>query len=953
MSETIFGLISEQARGTPEAPAFLVPGRADVSFARLHRRIIDMVERLNAVGVGRGDRVAIVLPNIPEAAVASLGVMAGAAAAPLNPEFKEAESEFFLSRLRPKLLLALAGKITPARAVAEKMGIPILELSPTLSAEAGAFELTTQAPLAAVERGGLGGPDDLALVLHTSGTSALPRTVPLTHRNLAASARNMARSLDLGPADRCLHMLPMFHIGALVDVLAAPLVSGGSVICANGFSAPEFFRCLAELRPTWSQAVPTMLQDIVDHAAEHSGIVAGNTLRLMRSVSAPLPVSLLEAFESAFGVPVIEIYGMTETAGLITSNPIGERLRRPGSVGVPAGPELQIVDAAGSDRPRGQSGEVVVRGANVMAGYLDAPAENAQGFFGDWFRTGDEGYLDDDGHLHLTGRLKEIINRGGEKISPREVDDLLLDHPAIADAATFAVAHDSLGEDVAAAIVLKQGASLSRQEVIDYLQPRLAYFKVPRVVHFLDRIPKTPGGKLQRYKLSEDLGSVVPEVSGSGAAYISPESPVAKAIAGMWARALNVPQVGLYDDFFELGGDSLKGASFINEIQQAWGETVYVSAIFDAPILDRFEQHLNEAYPELVAKILGRALRPDEIASVGRVDAEKLSGFRSIIPRLGGDAVPAGNKNPRAVFVLSAPRSGSTLFRAMLGGHSRLFAPPELYLLSFDTLADRKNWFRGTQRHQLEGNTRAVMQIKGQSLEEATALIDGLETRALPTQDYYRMMQGWLGDRLLVDKTPFYSIDLDTLARVEDWFEDPLYIHLTLHPYGMIRSFEEARLEQLWYPRIVGVDEAERRPSPYQRREMAEMVWVTLHENNLRFLQGIPSDRQHRLSFEDLVNAPATAMQDMSAFLGLEYEPAMIAPHDDQNGRMTDGVHPVSRMIGDMKFHQHRGIDAGVADLWKEAYETDFLSDEAWRVASALGYDQTIADARNRKEFVL
>jgi len=245
------------------------------------------------------------------------------------------------------------------------------------------------------------------------------------------------------------------------------------------------------------------------------------------------------------------------------------------------------------------------------------------------------------------------------------------------------------------------------------------------------------------------------------------------------------------------------------------------------------------------------------------------------------------------------------------------------------------------------------MQIKGQSLEEATALIDGLETRALPTQDYYRMMQGWLGDRLLVDKTPFYSIDLDTLARVEDWFEDPLYIHLTRHPYGMIRSFEEARLEQLWYPRIVGVDEAERRPSPYQRREMAEMVWVTLHENNLRFLQGIPSDRQHRLSFEDLVNAPATAMQDMSAFLGLEYEPAMIAPHDDQNGRMTDGVHPVSRMIGDMKFHQHRGIDAGVADLWKEAYETDFLSDEAWRVASALGYDQTIADARNRKEFVL
>ena len=948
MPETIFDLISENARNTPEAPALLAPGRADASYARLQRRIIDMVERLNAIGVGRGDRVAIVLPSGPEAAIASLGVMAGAAAAPLNPEFKHAESEFLLSRLQPKLLLALAGQGTPARAVAEKMGIPILEISPAPGAEAGAFELTTEAPLAATERGGPGGPDDIALVLHTSGTSALPRTVPLSHRNLAASARNMARSLELGPADRCLHMLPMFHIGALIDVLAAPLVSGGSVICTNGFSTPEFFRCLAEARPTWSQAVPTMLQDIVDHAAAHSGIIAGNTLRLMRSVSAPLPVALLEAFESTFGVPVIEIYGMTETAGLITSNPIGEGLRRPGSVGLPAGPEVRIVDAAGDEC---QSGEVVVRGANVMAGYLDAPAENARGFFGDWFRTGDEGHLDDDGHLHLTGRLKEIINRGGEKISPREVDDLLLDHSAVADAATFAVPHASLGEEVAAAIVLKPGAALSRQQVIDYLQPRLAYYKVPRVVHFLDRIPKTRGGKLQRYKLSEELGAVVPEAAGSGQAYIPPESPVAKAIAAMWARVLEVPRVGLQDDFFELGGDSLRGASFINEIQQTWGETVYVSALFDASVLDRFEAHLREAYPELVVKILGRSLSPGVAA--GRVDAEKLAGFREMIPRLGGGAAPARDKNPKAVFVLTTPRSGSTLLRAMLGGNSRLFAPPELYLLNFDTLADRKDWFKGTQRHQLEGNTRAVMQIKGQTLEEARDMLEGLEARALPAQEYYRMMQSWLGDRILVDKTPFYAIDVETLQRAEDWFEDPLYLHLTRHPYGMIRSFEEARLEQLWYPRLVGVDAAERQASPYRRREMAEMIWLTLHENILQFLDGVPEHRRHRVAFEELVSAPQETMVDLSAFLGLDYEPGMIAPHDDPSKRMTDGIHPVSRMIGDMKFHQHRTIDAGVAELWKDAYDTDFLSDEAWRVAAVLGHGQTIAAARDRKEFVL
>lgn len=315
-------------------------------------------------------------------------------------------------------------------------------------------------------------------------------------------------------------------------------------------------------------------------------------------------------------------------------------------------------------------------------------------------------------------------------------------------------------------------------------------------MHFLDRIPKTRGGKLQRYKLSEALGAAVPDAAGAGPPFVAPERPVAKAIAAMWARVLELPRVGLHDDFFELGGDSLRGASFINEIQRQWGETAYVSALFDAPVLERFEQHLREAYPELTARILGQSLSPG--ADAGRVDTEKLAGFRGMIRRLGGNAAPARDKNPRAVFVLSAPRSGSTLFRAMLGGHSRLFAPPELFLLNFDTLADRKNWFAGAQRLHLEGNTRAVMQIKGQSLPEVEALLDGLEARALPTQDYYRMMQGWLGDRILIDKTPFYGIDIETLRRAEDWFEEPLYIHLTRHPYGMVRSFEEARLEQLW-----------------------------------------------------------------------------------------------------------------------------------------------------------
>ncbi len=951
MPETIFESIAARADRAGNAISVEAPGRQPLTYARLREQMGYVVEFLNGNGIGRGDRVAVVLPAGPDFATVSLGVLAGATLAPLNPEYKKAEFEYFFDSLGAKLLITQAGLASPARMAAQARQMPIIELSAAPDAIAGVFRLEGSTRLGKTKRGGLARAGDVGLILHTSGTTSRPKAVPLTQQNLGSSVQNLVASLFLTAEDCCLHLLPQFHIGGLIDVLAAPLSVGGKVICTSGFSVAEFYYGLEKFSPTWCQAVPTMLQEILAYADEHRAIIQKNCLRLMRSVSAPLPVAVLEAFEQVFGTPVIEIFGMTETAGLIASNPLPPRVRKPGSTGVAVGAAVAIMGETGELLSANHKGEIVVRGANLTAGYENAPEENARAFAGGWFRTGDEGYLDADGYLFIEGRIKEIINRGGEKVAPREIDEVLLTHPAIAEAATFAVSHASLGEDVAAAIVLKPGATVSKQELLSFASARLAYFKVPRLIHFVDTLPKGPGGKLQRNALAQRLGATVAEAGPEVSSVEVAKTPIAKAIAAMWAKALNLAEVGIHSDFFDLGGDSLKAASVINELQRVWGATVYVTAIFDAPTVSQFESYLQQNYPELVAKMLGRALNPTQFATVSKIDATKVARLRQSL------AVPANGlpkpkvKNPPAVFVLSPPRSGSTLLRVMLGGNSKLFAPPELYLLQSDTLAHRKAWFSGSQRHQLEGNLRAIMQLKNMSLEEARALVRDLEEEQISTPEYYRMLQGWLGGRTLVDKTPAYAIHVETLQRAEQYFDGALYIHLLRHPYGMIRSFEEAKLEQLWYPRLVGSRAAENLPCPFHRRELGEMIWLILHQNIIRFLEGVPRGRQYRISFETMVSDPARAMTQLCEFLHVDFEPAMLEPQNNRRERMTDGVHPDSRMIGDMKFHQHNGIASDVADLWCKAYPADFLAEETWQLAAALGYEETLTQANKLKEF--
>jgi acyl-CoA synthetase (AMP-forming)/AMP-acid ligase II len=484
--------------------ALLAPQAAPLTFAGLRVLVEQTIASLNKLGIGRNDRVAIVLPNGPEMATAFIAIASGATSAPLNPAYRLDEFEFYMNDLGAKALVVEKGGASPAIEAANKLGIAILTLTPDPKHGAGRFTLSGTGETAAA-RPGPAGPDDVALILHTSGTTSRPKIVPLSQSNVATSADNVARTLEFGEGDRGLNIMPLFHIHGLIAGLLAPLSRGGSVYCTPGFNALRFFAWMEEASPTWYTAVPTMHQAILTRAGHNREIIARHPLRFIRSSSASMPPQVIAELEATFNTPVIESYGMTEASHQMASNPL-RGVRKPGSVGVAAGPEVAIMDEQGNLLGAGETGEIVIRGDNVTTGYENNPKANAEAFTNGWFRTGDQGVADDDGYIRLTGRLKEIINRGGEKFSPREVDESLMDHPAVLQAVTFAVPHDKLGEDVAAAVVLRDGANATEQELRSFLSERLAGFKIPRKILLLPEIPKGATGKLQRIGLAEKLG---------------------------------------------------------------------------------------------------------------------------------------------------------------------------------------------------------------------------------------------------------------------------------------------------------------------------------------------------------------------------------------------------------------------------------------------------------------
>jgi acyl-CoA synthetase (AMP-forming)/AMP-acid ligase II len=501
------------ARGAGADPAISAPGHQAITYDQLRKLVDARISQLNSLRIGRNSRVALVLPNGPQTAAAFVVLAAGLTTAPLNPAYRAEEFEFYLTDLKPQAVVVQEGLPSAARDVAGKLGLLVIDLHVEPGAPVGAFSLKPASPLTArnvqaASNTGMAAAEDLALVLHTSGTTSRPKIVPLTQRNIASSARHIAATLELVPADVCLNIMPLFHIHGLVGAVLSSLSAGAQVSCAPDSSPVRFFGWLGDVKPTWYTAAPSLHRAILARAARHADVTAHHRLRFIRSGSAALRPELMESLEQTFRVPVLQTYGMTEAAHQVACNPLPPRVRKSGSVGPAAGPEIAIMDEEGRLLPSEVAGEVVIRGPNVTAGYEENPEANKEALIDGWFRTGDQGRLDSDGYLWLTGRFKELINRGGEKVSPLEIEAVLMNHSDVQQVVSFAVPDEVHGEEIAAAVVRREGSSLTDRELRRYAAVHLADFKVPRKILFVDEIPKGATGKLQRIGLAARLGLV-------------------------------------------------------------------------------------------------------------------------------------------------------------------------------------------------------------------------------------------------------------------------------------------------------------------------------------------------------------------------------------------------------------------------------------------------------------
>ena len=575
-------LLSYYQKKAPGRAAILAPGHAPLSYAALRVRVALAVRELRILGIKHGDRVAVVLPNGPEAAVAIIAVASAAICVPLNPSFTDDEWHRYFAALRVTALVTRADMDQASRRVAHALGIPVIDLSPQSGEGAVAFHLVGSPTRRGIDGELAAGGGNVALILLTSGTTLQPKMVPLTHASICESAHNAGAALALGPRDCLLNVLPLFHAHGLISGLLAALAAGSTVVCTPGFDADRFFSWLTEFRPTWYTAVPTIHRALLSGADRYTEGLRRYSLRVIRSASATLPRDVLGGLESLFGVPVIETYGMTEAASQIAANPLSRR--KPGSVGQSAGAEIAIMASDGRRLSTGAHGEIVLRGPCIMTAYDNDVAATEAAFREGWFRTGDLGFLDRDGYLFIVGRISEVIKTGRPAGRSRRGGAGTVEPPRCDRSDGFAVPHARLGEDVAAAVVLRQGVEVSAHELRKFARERLAAYKVPGLIRIVPEIPKSPAGKINRARLATALSIVMSASSGSPDDKKVPAgSRLHFQLAKIWADLLKLDRVGIDEDIFALGADSLVVTQMLSRLREGFGADLSFTDIFDCP----------------------------------------------------------------------------------------------------------------------------------------------------------------------------------------------------------------------------------------------------------------------------------------------------------------------------------------------------------------------------------
>lgn len=924
-------LFEAQIERTPDAVAVVFEG-THLTYRELNQRANQMAHYLRAFGVGSEVLVGIFMERSLEMIIGLYGILkSGGAYVPLDPEYPPERVAFMLQDTRVPVLL------TQKRLVPElpSHGAKLVCLDadwPTIAKE------STDNPSSGVMA------ENLAYVIYTSGSTGRPKGVMNCHKGICNRLLWTQDTYQLTDADRVVQKTP-FSFDVSVWEFFWPLLFGARLIVARpgGHKDSNYLiNLIVEQGITTIHFVPPMLQVFLDHKD------VGNCDSLKRVICSgeALPHELQERFFDRLDAELHNLYGPTEAAVDVTywacqrgSNqgfvPIGRPV---------ANTQIYLLDSHMQPVPMGEPGELHIGGVQVARGYLNRPELTEANFIPDPFRdeagaclykTGDLACYLPGGDLKYLGRIDHQVKISGVRIELGEIESVLEAHPAIKQAVVLAREHEPGEKRLVAYLVANPGQAIDTKQMRQHLQKKLPDSMVPSAFLMLDTMPLTPNGKVDRRALPAPENKR-PELEQP---YVAPRNELERHLANIWREIIKIDRVGIHDKFFELGGTSIQAARFINRLQEELGENIYIVSIFLAPSIAEYATFLEKDYPDTIEKKLeihktsSNYSRFSQRLATGavKIDRKAIARMDGYIPHLpawkGDDG--KDTKNPPAIFILSPPRSGTTLLRVMLAGHPGLFAATELQLLGFNTLEERRTAFIAMFVLWMEGTIRTIMEIKGCNAEEAKGIMEEYERRHYTTKQFYRVLQDWIGDRILIDKSPSYVLDLATLEKAERDFHNPLYIHLVRHPYAMVRSFVRYHIDQVLFLK----------DHPFSPRHLAELVWLISHQNTLQFLQKVPKDRQYFMRFEDLVNNPQVIMEQMCQTLRLKFHPGLTKPYKEIDKKMTDGIYQDSKPMGDTKLLDHQDIDPTVAESWKGVLTDNFLSDITWELAISVGYE--------------
>ena len=926
-------LFEAQVERTPDIVALSFEGEG-LTYRDLNRRANQLAHHLQRLGVGPGVLVGVFMERSLEMVISLYGILkAGGAYVPLDPEYPPQRLNFMLEDAQVPVLL------TQERLVASlpEHGAMMISLD---SEWASIAEEIVDTPVSGVSAG------NLAYMIYTSGTTGRPKGAMNTHRGICNRLLWMQDTYQMTEVDRVLQKTP-FSFDVSVWEFFWPLLVGARLVVARpgGHKDSTYLvRLIIEQEITTLHFVPSMLQVFL----EDRGVEKCQCLKRVICSGEALPHELQNRFFQRLDAELHNLYGPTEAAVDVTYWACQrESSQRIVPIGRPvANTQIYLLDPQLRPVPIGIPGELHIGGVQVAKGYLNRPELTAEKFIRDPFsdqpgaqlyKTGDLARHLPDGNIEFLGRMDFQVKIRGFRIELGEIESVLEEHPSVLRAVV--ITHDYGPGDrrlVAYLVPDRERVDLLIGDVRKFMQEKLPEYMVPAAFILLKEFPLSPNGKLDRRALP------APDQSrpNLNQAYVPPQTGLERRLAKMWSEILKIDKVGIHDRFFELGGDSLQAALFVNRLQKELDEFVYIVTIFEAPTIAEYAGFLKRDYAQAVANWAGADGRLDpgladrEAASrsVTRIDASMVAHMREFIPSLPpfetGEE-PEEPKNRPVIFILAPPRSGTTLLRVMLAGHPRLFAASELQLLGFNTLKERKAAFTGKFSAWLEGTIRTIMELKGCDADEAKRIMQEYEEQDYTTTNFFRVLQEWIGDRILVDKSPSYAFDLETLRKAERDFEGPLYIHLVRHPYAMVRSFESMHMDQVLF---LG-------DHPFTTRQLGELVWTISHQNILEFLKDIPENRQFYMTFEELTHRPHETMEAMCMTLDLEFHPDLLRPYKDKEKKMTDGIYAASTPMGDIKFLEHRGINPEVADRWKQVEMDNFLGDITWQLTRSLGYE--------------